>query len=741
MPPELIGYANRWSVKPGEPIRFMVSTDLPDYEAAIVRLIHGDENPAGPGFKEQLVQTDVNRSYTGRKQVAVSGSYVIVADNPALANLGSLTLQAWILPTLPAIGRNQGLITKWSSKDNSGYGLYIGEKGDLALWLGDGKNVEQVATGKPMRANEWYFVAATFDAASKSMMLYQQPLSDWPSEQTAAIHESQVQVLGIGRNSAPLLIAAAYSESLGNSRVVGRDTFNGKIDRPRLFERALSADEISALKTGESPAEMKGLVAAWDFAAEPSSAKAVDTSKNKLHGTVVNMPTRGVPGHNWTRSTVDFKQAPGEFGAIHFHEDDLEDAGWETDFTLTVPADLKSGVYAARLRSGDQEDYIPFFIRPRKATASILVLFPTNTYLAYANFRQKDWQVYAAMITDRVAVRDPLDEYLEVHPELGLSIYDFHSDDTGNSYSSLLRPIVTIRPKFRSFLAGGPRHFGADLYLIDWLEHKSFSYDVATDEDLHFEGTSLLSQYKVVLTGSHPEYWSAQMLDALEQYRDSGGRIMYLGGNGFYWVTSFDPQRPHIVEVRRGYGGTRTWSSTPGEYYHSTTGEPGGLWRHRGQAPNKFVGIGFSAQGWNGKAPGYKRKAGSFDPRAAFIFEGVGADETIGDFGLAMGGAAGDEVDRVDYKLGSPPHTLILASSEGHNPSVMPVIEDFDQLSSDFMAGNFPTVRADMAYFETPNGGAVFSTGAITWIGSLSHNNYDNNVSRITENVLRKFST
>jgi N,N-dimethylformamidase len=48
-------------------------------------------------------------------------------------------------------------------------------------------------------------------------------------------------------------------------------------------------------------------------------------------------------------------------------------------------------------------------------------------------------------------------------------------------------------------------------------------------------------------------------------------------------------------------------------------------------------------------------------------------------------------------------------------------------------------VRADMVYFETNNGGAVFSTGSITWCGSLSHNSYDNNVSRITENVLRHF--
>ena len=34
----------------------------------------------------------------------------------------------------------------------------------------------------------------------------------------------------------------------------------------------------------------------------------------------------------------------------------------------------------------------------------------------------------------------------------------------------------------------------------------------------------------------------------------------------------------------------------------------------------------------------------------------------------------------------------------------------------------------------------MFSTGSIAWSGSLSYNNYTNNVSRITENVLRRFS-
>lgn len=51
-----------------------------------------------------------------------------------------------------------------------------------------------------------------------------------------------------------------------------------------------------------------------------------------------------------------------------------------------------------------------------------------------------------------------------------------------------------------------------------------------------------------------------------------------------------------------------------------------------------------------------------------------------------------------------------------------------------------PLVRADMVFFETPNGGAVFSTGSIAWAGALGHNGYDNNVARITGNVLRRFA-
>jgi N,N-dimethylformamidase len=45
-----------------------------------------------------------------------------------------------------------------------------------------------------------------------------------------------------------------------------------------------------------------------------------------------------------------------------------------------------------------------------------------------------------------------------------------------------------------------------------------------------------------------------------------------------------------------------------------------------------------------------------------------------------------------------------------------------------------------MVFFETPAGGAVFAVGSIAWFGALARDGYDNDVARITTNVLRRFA-
>jgi hypothetical protein len=75
------------------------------------------------------------------------------------------------------------------------------------------------------------------------------------------------------------------------------------------------------------------------------------------------------------------------------------------------------------------------------------------------------------------------------------------------------------------------------------------------------------------------------------------------------------------------------------------------------------------------------------------------------------GGASGHEMDRISRY--APSGTTLLA--KGLNPE---------------------NGGAEMAYYETPTGGAVFAASSITWPASLL---VDRHVSRITANVLSRF--
>jgi N,N-dimethylformamidase len=783
---ELLGYTDRLSAAPGESVRFMISAEVASYDLRIERFVGADRRPHGPTFRTEPVATPANGRYAGRRQTNHAGSYITVPDHEVLRDLEGLTIQAWIFPTTPRHGKVQGLVAKWLetgaitalagldvtaliARAARGFALVIAEDGTLALRLADaGGRSSEVRSSSALRADQWYAVAATFDGVSGRATLRQESLIHWPFDEQGAVVERNLEVGAPAAHDGPLTIAALMPPAAG--------LYNGKIDRPRLFRRALSPEEVTRLLRGAAPASVAAadLVASWDFSREMSTTRAVDTSPHGLHGRLVNMPARAMTGYNWTAETTDPAKAPEQYGAICFHDDDVDDAGWQPDLELAVPAGLPSGVYAAHITSSGGastahrpppfhggihrppyggravepgrggslvDDYVPFYVRPPRgaATAPMAFLAPTISYLAYGNERLFNLPDVVAL-SDQAFTLGRYDKYLDAHAELGMSLYDHHTDDTGVCYSSRLRPILTMRPDWRNWMTGAPRHFSADLFLVEWLLRKGYRHDVVTDEDLHHEGAALLAPYRVVLTGSHPEYWTAPMMAGLEGYLAGGGRLMYLGGNGFYWVTSMAPHRSHLVEVRRGYAGTRNWSSRPGETHHSTTGEEGGLWRHRGKAPQQLVGIGCTGQGWGSAAP-FRRLADSHNPRATFIFAGIGPDEAIGDFGMVHG-AAGDELDRQDRAQGTPPHALLLATSAGTHPNQFQcTVEDIPQHVPGRGPGGAenPLVRADMTYFEGPNGGAVFAAGSINWCATLEHNDFDNNVSRLTDNVVRRF--
>ena len=692
----IVGYTDSLCAAPGDTVAFQVSCSHPSYHAELVRLIHGDDNPDGPGVKTEVLPSSLEGEYPGRVQELQAGSYARV---PPLSLGDDVEIDVWVCPTTP--GRGEQTILA-----HGRLALVLDSAGAPALRVGSAV----ASTGLPLRAWEWYRITAS--VVDGTARIAQRPLRAFVLDGHGDVEHPLAARLEPAE--APVTIGAR----LDGSRT--RDHFNGRIEEPRL-------------SSGGS------LVAHWDFSLGIRTRCISDVSGNGHDGELLNMPMRAVTGRRWSGERLAWPDAPEEYGAIHFHDDDLDDAGWEADFGFAVPDDLSSGVYAAHLRAGDDEEYLPFLVRPPRgrADADVLFLAPTLSYLAYANEHYSwspDFIKWApGDVLGRLTERD---RYMQEHRLL--SLYDFHSDGTGTCYSSYLRPLLSLRPGYDMPLISAPHQFNADLHLLDWLDEKRFPRDVVSDHDLHEEGVELLRRYRVVLTGSHPEYWTAPMLDALQSYLEDGGRLMYLGGNGFWWVTSIHPDAQHVIELRRGLSGSRPWSSRPGEVFHGGTGEFGGQWRYRGRPPQQLVGVGFTAQGSDASRP-YRRLEGSFDPRARWIFEGVGDDELIGDFGLVMGAAGGAEIDRADPALGTPPHTLVLGCADGYTDMYVAQMDDslFHQLTEGGTTS--PLVRADMVFFETPSGGAVFAPGSISWCGSLSHAGYENNVSRIMENVLRRF--
>jgi N,N-dimethylformamidase len=723
--PDILGYTSQLSVAPGDEQVVMVSCRSPQFSAELVR-IEGPDTDFGdaPWFRTVPLGIPA-QTLPGQLQQTTPGSYARVAHLPVGDDPPGVTLHCWVAPTLPGDGRVQTLACQHASGGDAGVQLVLDPTGrpSLRVWSPGREDVATLAA--PLTAGEWYSIAAVVDLRRGVMLLWQR--DDNAAEPTIV---QQPITAALPELSGAFTLAAQLD---GGSPY---DFYDGKLGMPSVHSRPLELTELDTLTTGRGPDD--ALVAVWDFAACIFGSELIEVSGHKRHGELVNLPTLGVTGPTWTGEHLDPRSAPEQYSAAHFHSDDLIDAEWEPSARLSVPEDLPSGLYGVHLGCDSGQDIVPFWVRRAKTTqpAGVLFLAPTFTYLAYANDRQHVTADFGPV--KRSVDFGEADAWLHEHDELGASLYDVHRDGSGFCYSSRLRPILNMRPGYVSWLTGYPRHFSSDLAILGWLGRQDVAYDVATDGDLHTDGSSLLDGQHVVVTGTHPEYYTGPMRDALAEYLQQGGRLMYLGGNGFYWVTGVNAARPHVIEVRRGHSGTRTWESKPGESHLAGTGEPGGLWRHRGQSPNQLVGIGFAAMGW-GPGCGYRVADGIPARIRETVFDGLEPGTVFGDYGW-LGGAAGDEVDRADQAHGTPPETVVLASSVGLDDRYQPVVEEQLSIVPSLGGTTNPDVRSDVTYTTIGNnGGAVFAAGSVNWAGALPHDHYQNTVASLTSNVLRAF--
>lgn len=723
----ILGYGQSFSVRAGQTFEACVSTTEATYHASVRRIFSIDSSPRGPGIHIDQIASDITGEHPGKYQRSQVGSYAAtsfkqVLDGPPDA----ITVSFAFFPTLLEHGCLQNII----SPILSDYRVDLFTSGSELRLATD--SVGEVLIADGLHTDTWYYTAIVISSEKVTIEISEMGPAEriWSRsiEHYSHSKETSLTALEIGK---PKDIFTGYRG------------FNGKVAELWIASGYVSSDVLRAIRSGLEVDKALGprVLSRWDF--------SDNSSESCVPNRVVGMPNiefyngvvRGVTGPQWDGSNT-YSSAPSrQYDAMHLNDDMVTGGDWDVTISWRVPETTPSGIYSIHVSDSTSEDWIPVYVRPATLLSSSRVLFlaPTNTYLAYSNEHNATTEMgddLASLKSDAIAP-DPVDHLLNKRKDLGLSVYDWHRDGTGVRFASARRPLLHFRPFAQNWLNGSQRHFPADFYVVEALTQWGIDFDVATDHDIDREGAAALDAYDVVLTGSHPEYVSQRILDSLSYFRETGGRIMYLGGNGFYWSVASSHVFPGGFEMRRSYAGSRNFNSPPGEDDLFLTREKGGIWLHRGRSPHRLTGVGMGAMGW-GEAQAYRRTEQSYAPEFSWVFDGVDAEE-FGTSGLMLGGAAGDEMDHTDSNAGTPAETAVLASSFGHDDKFQPAIEYYTNIYPDIGSSKNSLVRSDMTLTDFGNRGAVFSTGSICWIGAMAIDNFDNHVARITKNVLHRF--
>ncbi len=358
---------------------------------------------------------------------------------------------------------------------------------------------------------------------------------------------------------------------------------------------------------------------------------------------------------------------------------------WNETYRFIIPESWQPGVYKARFPVSNGTREILFFVRePVPGTHSnILMVINQNTWNAYNNFG-------------------------------GKSIYDNRSSNNVRSYKvSFLRPSAAAD--------GFPDYNFLEDKLISWAYSNNINMEFAVNYDV-YANPDLLSNYDLVITAGHSEYWSRPERLQFENYISNGGKVMILSGNTCWWQVRYEDNGNTMVCYKDQFADplngvadslvTVSWSSPPLNYPENIL--TGVSYRNAGYV--NVNGLLMASEGY-GDYAAYNTHHWVY--RGTNLKEGkeFGYSTTI--VGYETDGALFNWVSGVPVVTGTdmtPKNFRILGISPATNDGAM----------------RFAT----MGIYHTKNGGALFNASTVDWVEGLG---LDPAVTKITTNVISKF--
>jgi len=360
---------------------------------------------------------------------------------------------------------------------------------------------------------------------------------------------------------------------------------------------------------------------------------------------------------------------------------------WQQSYVLQVPASWTTGVYLAVVRNQQKfAGFIVFVVRDDERAPAIVYQQSVTTYQAYNSY--------------------PADG------RRGKSLY-------GDSFGAptIAGNTRAIEVSFdRPYAGDGAGQFLAwEVDFVRWLERSGYDVGYTTDIDTHVNGAAMLGA-RAFLSVGHDEYWSREMVDAVEQARDHGVNLGFFGGNEVYWQIRFAPSASGVpnrimvcykdaaLDPVQGATTTVRWGLPPA-----------------GRPPQPLVGLGFGdiiADGIHGSYADYVVQHADH-----WVYAGSSLHD-----GDAVRGIVGYEADFYD-----PPTPLPVQRDASWTLLSTSPYRDFAGQPS----------HANSAVYQAPSGAWVFAAGSIGW--SLGLDDFsdravpDERLQRVTRNVLDRF--
>lgn len=263
-----------------------------------------------------------------------------------------------------------------------------------------------------------------------------------------------------------------------------------------------------------------------------------------------------------------------------------------------------------------------------------------------------------------------------------------------------------------------------DQKFISWLYANDYDVEFCTDLDVHQNLEGMLSNYRLVVSVGHDEYWSSEMRENLEAFRDAGGNLAFFSGNVCWW-------RVHLVDQDTAFVCWKGVAAASGGPYDQ-------WWCGEADDPeNSLTGVSYRNAGgwWAGPRPslGYNVQY----PHHWVFDKVVRANGSPLQSGDVIGGAAGQAL--VGYEcdgaaLGGVDFAGNLMAALGDGTPSNFIILGHARLSPDWQdrPEGGDNSAATMGVYQ--EGGTVFTGATTDWARNL----HDFQVAQITRNVLNR---